>query len=872
MLFMLACSLVLVTAAAASGATAVTGGEVELVLQRPEGVAGEAVQTLELPGEAIPALLKRHQQEDRRVLRTHLAGPPLAPAAAVYIPNKDLAAVADAPVLLPRPGSPELTVVFGEHEQVRLKLAPHYYRDVLGIDWYAPRRPRPGWPSPPAVAMTWYGIQGWEGSPAQTKEWLHPQIDWVAEHLLPYAGHLVFQLDDNYPYEDDAYMRGLSDYIRARGLTPGIWFPPYGVAEPETAEAHPEWFLQDADGHLLTAFAGVNWRDARRQDSDNFVLNVTNEEAMEQVFAPFWRKASETWNFDFFKIDGQPTVINRYRASVNGGGVAGYRRGLERARQIVGERKFINGCYGIPLGAMGLLDGSRTGPDSGLWPHAYEIVAKWNFLNNIAWWCDPDAAAHQHRMALSTVRLNAVIRALTGQQFLTDDIWTETPPDVLRVWRQCLPVSDILPMNLYPIGAEWTGYDHMALHIGGKQPAIVAALLNFQGESREKVLDLGRIAPPWEKVRVYDFFRQHHLGAHPNDARIPVSLDGHGAALFALVPADAPGPALLAIDRHLSQAARAAWSLSEEDTGRVRMRGEVPNLVAGSPVELVFVAGALSDVTASSTAGDAQVRFVGDTARVTVTPETSGTGAFEVVFAPRVAPLFSVWPETRIVATPDAGGVVELVNLGGTPCRWTAAATSGRVALRPDAGELAPQDRATVQVLVDTDGLMPGRTCAGDISFALADAEKKHVLPVLAEVPPPPNLARDAEAAASSAWSSVYIAMRVNDGSAETRWNSSEKEQQSAWVQLEWDTPVTFNRVVLDECTDFGLRVQEWRLEADGETIARGSALGRKHVCALKNEVTAKTLRLVIEAASAAPTIWEMEVYDWPEEGGGGRP
>ncbi len=393
-------------------------------------------------------------------------------------------------------------------------------------------------------------------------------------------------------------------------------------------------------------------------------------------------------------------------------------------------------------------------------------------------------------------------------------------------------------------------------------------MLNFQGEPKEKELELSRIAPPWDAVHVYDFFRQHHLGVHPDNARIPVQLAGHGAGLFTLVPAHGARPALLAVDRHLSQTARARWFASEQEADRVCLKGEVPNLVAGSRVELVFTVGELSGVTAASTVGEPEVRFVGDTARVTVTPVASGAGRFEVCFAPRSTPLLSLWPESRIVATPEHGGRAELVNLGGAPCRWAATTTSARITLQPAQGELAPHARAAVQVVVDSGGLMPGQVWTGDVQFGIVDAEKGRTLPVFVDMPPPPNLARDAEATASSVWSSAYIAMRINDGSPETRWNSGQDEQNGAWVQLEWDEPVSFNRVVVDECTDFGPRVREWRLEADGETVARGTELGREYTCMLERTVTAGTLRFVAEKVAATPTLWEIRVFDWPEPGG----
>jgi len=236
-------------------------GAVELT---PEGKPDGPVEfhaTACLGSDAMPAILK-DQTEEQDVLFTTLGNAAVPGAASLFAPEKDVALSVE--------GASPVAWVWREGWQLTAKapagktlasirIRRHYYRDELGIKYYAPIRKRTRWQTAPMVAMTWYGIKGWEGKPAQRKEWLYPQIDWVAEHLLPYAGTLVFQLDDNYLYNDDAYMRAISDYIRSKGLLPGIWFTPFTVPPKEVGQQHPDWFLHDAGGKLLMAFGGVNW-------------------------------------------------------------------------------------------------------------------------------------------------------------------------------------------------------------------------------------------------------------------------------------------------------------------------------------------------------------------------------------------------------------------------------------------------------------------------------------------------------------------------------------------------------------------------------------------------------------------------------------
>jgi hypothetical protein len=451
----------------------------------------------------LVALLEEHRSEDRRVLVTTYGPAEVRAAQAIFDPQRDLALSINMSGLVAWQYKDRWQLfarTFVSGAPLVLQVERHYYRDRLGIKHYAPLRTPPRWPTAPVVAMTWYGIEGWKNKPAQRKEWLYPNVDWVAKHLLPYAGgNLVFQLDDNYAFDDDKYMRELSDYIRSKGLIPGIWFTPFVLAPPEVAKQHPEWFLHDAQGKLLAAFGGVNWGG-----NSYPVLNAGNAAAVKNWYGMFWHKVSDAWNFDFFKIDGQPGVIDAYRKAVDGGGIDAYRKGLELGRSIVGPEKFINACWGTPVEAIGRVNGSRTGGDTGNDPHAVNVILHWNFLNNVCWWSDPDAAANLHKATVERTRLNAQARALTGQQFLTDDVWTEVKPEICRVWQCSFPVLDIRPATLYPI-TDWRPYDLFDLRVAKPWGSYdVVGLFNYDGQPAEKVLELGRLKLEAEEVHVLD--------------------------------------------------------------------------------------------------------------------------------------------------------------------------------------------------------------------------------------------------------------------------------------------------------------------------------------------------------------------------------
>lgn len=853
--------LVLALPGALAVKATIRGGEVEFraegAFDGPAALTGRAG----MGTDALPAILQAEAPADRGVLVTTL-GPAVVPGArSLFGPQADFALTA-GPADRARwerqaDGWTVASAAPAGEALLALRLHPHYYRDTLGIRYYEPIRKPARWPTAPVVAMTWYGIEGWKNRPAQTKQWLTPEIDWVAEHLLPYAGpNLVFQLDDNYPENDDKAMRELSDYIRAKGLVPGIWFTPFTVAPKAETQEHPEWFLHGKDGKPLATFGGVNW-------GGNFTLNVTNPQAVEAWYGRWWRKASETWNFDFFKIDGQPEVTVAYRASADGGGIDGYRRGLEIGRSIAGPDKFVNACWGTPVEAVGLVNGSRTGPDTGNDPHATGVVLEWNFMNNIAWYSDPDAAANLYKATIERVRLNAQARVLTGQQFLTDDLWTKVPPAACRVWQCSFPVLDIYPANLYPI-KEWRRYDLFDLRVARPWGTWdVVGVFNYDGRPAETVVDLARLPLEAGKVHVYEYWSGAYLGRLPRDAKVPLALAAYEGKLLSVVPAPDDRPVLISTSRHLSQGGLdledVAW---QRDGERWTVRGRSSHLVKGDPCELVFASGRYVAAVAKGSAPMTPPARSGGVTRVAV--DAGGQAEWEVAFEPPDGPCLDIVPLVLDLA-PGTTGRVEVTSLGPKPARFKLASSDPRVRLEPAEGDIGPwPTKVNVAVSADVAGLDPAAPLEAAVTLSAPGGRgPDRPLRVRAHAPRPENLAAKAKASASSAWGDGYEAPKAADGDPATRWNSRGDDKDGCWIELAWETPVRFDRVVIDECMDYGPRIQAWKLLAgsgDLAEVARGTDMGPGRTVRLDRPVEARRLRLVVEKASVVPTIWEIEV------------
>jgi hypothetical protein len=825
--------------------------------------------------EPIVGLLKDQASRDRHVLTTTLGPATFANARAIYDRERDLAFTIEAEgdaAWFVHEGQTDVAPYRIECEVpcggllLRLTLRPHYYRDELGIRYFAPIQKRSFWKTAPSVAMTWYGTH------VQTKENLFPLIDWVAENLLPYAGQQVFQLDDNYAIHDDVGMREIASYIRQKGLIPGIWVTPFTVIPPGDLAAHPDWFLRSPNGDTLKGFGGISY--GALGGGQNYMLDVRNADARAQ-YEVWWRKLSETWGFDFFKIDGQPWVADVYRQAAGAPGVEAYREALADARRIIGPDRFINGCWGIPLEAIGRINGSRTGGDTGNQAHAIDVILRWEFLNNVCWWCDSDAAANLATAPIERVRLNAQARALTGQQFLTDDIWTKVPEEVAHVWQRALPTADIRPANLYPI-ENWSDYTVFDLKIDpSDDPRDVVGLFNCTPEPKSVELDLGALGLESRtyhvrSYHVYDFWGDRYLGLKPSDAKLTFWLKPYEGKLLGICRPGLGGlPCVIAATRHVTQGGldvRDEWSGIHEEGPGLAGRSEL--LVAGEPCTLLIAAGNMRIEAATTDNGKATWTSRPGINRLTIAPERSGEAQWSVDLVQPEGPRLEA--EAWVELQGERIGVLRLANPGTEAVSCHFESTVQWLRFQRPGGILKPGEQVEVDLL-PAGGALPWDRDLRDEIVITTEPKAPGTplrLPVELRTGLPPNLALQATASASSVWPG-YEAALANDGSALTRWNSREGEKDGTWLALTWSEPVRFDRVVVDETREWGPRVQEWVLEAregdEWRPLANGTTLGPVHRIDLPL-TTARELRLRMPHATSTPTMNEMDVYRFEPE------
>jgi alpha-L-fucosidase len=108
----------------------------------------------------------------------------------------------------------------------------------------------------------------------------------------------------------------------------------------------------------------------------------------------------------------------------------------------------------------------------------------------------------------------------------------------------------------------------------------------------------------------------------------------------------------------------------------------------------------------------------------------------------------------------------------------------------------------------------------------------------------------------------------VLDADPDTYWAAPDDAPQP-WVEVDLGRPVTFDTVVLQEAIQLGQRVESYRLQCwDGArlvTVARGTTIGHKKLDRFA-PVTARRVRLTIDAAMAAARIGRLALYRTPPD------
>jgi hypothetical protein len=498
-------------------------------------------------------------------------------------------------------------------------------------------------------------------------------------------------------------MDTLAAYIKTLGLKPGIWLAPHGQSNEAVLRDNHGVFLLKPDG----TSASSTWEG-------KFLIDPSTPESQKYLKDLF--TALSKWGYEYFKIDGQPIVIREDRTRKNAmkspaaDTDALYRQTLQSIRAGIGSDSYLLGCWVVPLEGVGIMNGSRIGADVlANWDgfrFALRATMEYYFLNNIAWYNDPDVLVVRAPLPLEQARAWATLAGLTGQAVLTSDRLMDLSTDRVELLRRVYPAVDIRPLDLFKNERNKRIWDLKINHLGSNYD--VVGLFNFdEAKSAPTYVswkDLGLADD--RPVHVFDFWNKEYLGAW--EKGITVDLSPASCRVLTLLPV-ADHPQLISTSRHITQ----GWvDVVEQryDKATNSYAGK-SKIIKDDPYELRFVyprgqSLVIKSALASSVSGNLPVRISNHQGWSTIeftSPQTAEVN-WRLSFAPADFYRFPVREPANLWAEP--------VGIDGVNLRWN----------------VQPQPAAGYQVWLD--GQLKGATTTQVFALRGLDPNVNHTAEV----------------------------------------------------------------------------------------------------------------------------------------------
>jgi len=533
--------------------------------------------------------------------------------------------------------------VIGAFDDCRLGLEA--YADAVAKEFAVKLRPQV------SGYCTWYADRhGGAGSAESTREF----ADCAAKKLKDW-GFDFFQIDDKWqdgnskngphknftqvrakgPYAEG--MKPTADYLRARGIIPGIWFMPFSGNwnDPYYADKQ-EWFVKGKDGKPYDTAWGGTCLDF----TDPNVIKYVREEVA---------RISKEWGYKYFKYDGTWTALACKQIYVNDGykqddygeqqfddphktNMEVFREALQLIREAGGDDVFIMSCNVAQNmrtmgGLYGLADAVRIGPDNGaswggICTGPIRGTARW-FYNGRVWYNDPDPVYARNRIPLAHAQTICSWGAISGGLFAFSDWLPGLSDERIEVLRRTLEphrrYREVRPIDIFEskLAHAW---------LLGAGEAKVLGVFNWNAKQPLEIdysAEYAGLDPKVEYVG-WDFWANRPVA--PFRGAFRAKLAPAACQMTALVPFDRPR--LVSASRHvcapLCGVAEQSWK------GNV-LAGEVKT-TAGENCELRFSVPSGYTLKAVNLK-DAKLVTEGNFVRMQFTAKATGKVAWQATFA-----------------------------------------------------------------------------------------------------------------------------------------------------------------------------------------------------------------------------------------------
>ena len=468
---------------------------------------------------------------------------------------------------------------------------PDYYKKALGLPYYSPID-KTHFPIPPSGWCTWYYYYY-----SVTADEVKRNARWISENLKDYGAQFI-QIDDgwqrapemkstrDWTWTHKGYfpsgMADLAAYIKSIGLVPGIWLAPHGQDNPDVIKKNPKVFLLKPDGTSASSTWEGKW-----------LVDPTTPETEAYMKALFARLRDS--GYDYFKIDGQPIVVDEYNAKQqfmlnrpSESGAELYRRTLGWMRDVIGAERYLLGCWGIPTEGAGIMNGSRTGGDIvlgwGGFQTALNAVMAYYYQHNVMWYVDPDVMVLRSPLTVDQARVWATLQGLTGQALMATDRMMDLGEERVEMLRRVYPAVDIRPLDLFPAQRNKRIWDLKVNHLGRAYDVI--GVFNFgETNSEQMTLKWSDLGLPSDKpLHVFDFWNKDYLGAW--EAGMTLDVAPTSCRVLTVLPSNGKIQ-LISTNRHITQGWVDLAELKYDDAAKAYSGKS--HVIKNDPYELQFV-------------------------------------------------------------------------------------------------------------------------------------------------------------------------------------------------------------------------------------------------------------------------------------------
>jgi hypothetical protein len=486
-----------------------------------------------------------------------------------------------------------------------LHLIRNYYTEVLSMPNYVPYDDTYHDTAPT-------GWNHWLAFFRQvTEQDIVDHADFISEELKPY-GMTHCQLDDGYDHpsrrlwnknwDPEKFPHGpewLAQYIKSKGLIPGLWTVPYCYS---VADANPDWFLHDDEGNILMDYQGGG------------ELDFTRGDVIQEYWIPLWQEFKrQGWQYYKFDMGNTSWMWHTYQHNFFDTSRTSYDVSYETMtiyREIMGPEIWHTNHPDIYGGRMGFIDvagcGKDPGPGWNKMNNFLEVISNNAFQNHIVWYSDPDCIVlrgkptradagyfndefyirNEEFLTFEEARTCASLLGLSGMQFLSGDDLINLEKDRIDLIKKTIPVLPIYPVDLFGRSRYREHYPEiMDLKINAASGVYdVIAVTNWtnQKTTRNILINNELCLKPDDEYLIFDNWREQFIGLFKSDFQ--ADLPAHGTRVFT-IRRKLDHPQLLATNRHITS----AFSIQKKywDEAEKKLSG-ISETVHGATYSLFF--------------------------------------------------------------------------------------------------------------------------------------------------------------------------------------------------------------------------------------------------------------------------------------------